>query len=263
MTTAPRDLLQAVAEVARLAGEAARRHFRSGLEVRTKEDGSPVTRADVEAEEVARAWIHRHFPRDGVVGEELGASGGPGARRWFLDPVDGTRSFLCGVPLWGSMVGVMEGGTVLAGAIALPALGESICAARGEGCWWNGARCHVSLEDAVSAAVALTTDERFHGDAARKASWEGLAGRVRLARSWGDCYGYLLVATGRAELMTDGQLQPWDAVPLVPILEEAGGTLTDWSRGPVGFGDGAIATNRSLAGPLRDILLGPSWEARS
>lgn len=248
--------LAVVREVARIAGEAALPHFRSTLEVETKADGSPVTRADREAERAARDWIERRFPADGIVGEEWDETRPGAARRWFVDPVDGTKSFVRGVPLWGSMVGVMEGGTVLAGAIAYPALGEEIAAARGEGCWWNGARCRVSEVADLAQATVLATDERFYCDARKKAAWDVLASRAAFSRSWGDCYGYLLVATGRAEAMTDGVLHPWDAVPLVPILEEAGGVLTDWSGGPAPFGVGAIATNAALADAVRDVLVG-------
>ena len=258
MTESPKNLLEAAAEVARLAGEAAMKHFRAALEIETKADGSPVTRADREAEQVARAWLAKRFPGDRVVGEEFGENSAAAARCWFLDPVDGTQSFVRGVPLWGSMVGVMVGDTVLAGAVAYPALGESISAARGEGCWWNGERCRVSAVADLARATALATDERFQCDPRKKAAWDALAGRVAVTRSWGDCYGYLLVATGRVELMTDGVLNPWDAVPLVPIVEEAGGVLTDWAGGCAGFGVGAIATNAALADATRDVLIGPS-----
>lgn len=248
-------LLEAVDEVAQLAGARALAHFRTPLDIDVKADGSPVTRADREAEQAAREWIARRFPADGIVGEEFGEHDPGAPRRWFVDPVDGTKSFVRGVPLWGAMVGLMEGDVVLAGAIAFPALGERVAAARGAGCWWNGARCRVSEVGDLGRAALLATDERFGGDARRKAAWDALAARAALARSWGDCYGYLLVATGRAELMTDGVLHPWDAVPLVPILEEAGGVLTDWTGARAEFGDGAIATNAALAGALREALV--------
>lgn len=255
MTSSPQPLLEAAIELARRCGETAVRHFRSALEVEVKSDGSPVTRADREAEQVARAWLAEHFPDDGVTGEEYGETRPDAARRWFLDPVDGTRTFVRGVPLWGSMVGVVENGVVVAGAIAYPAVGEWIGAARGLGCWWNDRRCHVSGSDALERATALTTDARFAHDPTQRAAWDALATRVDVARTWGDCYGYLLVATGRAEVMTDGVLHPWDAVPLVPILEEAGGVITDWRGGRAGFGTGVIATNTALAGTVRDLLI--------
>lgn len=254
MSDSTNTLLEAARDLARLTGAAALRHWRAALDVETKADGSPVTRADREAEQAARAWLAERFPADGVVGEEFGETRPDAARRWFLDPVDGTKSFVRGVPLWGSMVGVIEDGAVVAGAIAYPALGEEIAAARGAGCWWNGARCRVSAESDLARATVLATEERFACDARKKRAWDALANRAGLSRTWGDCYGYLLVATGRAELMTDGVLHPWDAVPLVPIVTEAGGVLTDWSGGPAGFGEGAIATNAALADAARAVL---------
>jgi len=253
--TSRTSLLEAALEVARLTGEVAARYFARDLTIDVKADGSPVTRADREAEQAARTWLAEHFPDDGVTGEEYGETAPGAARRWFLDPIDGTRTFVRGVPLWGSMVGVVEHGVVVAGAITFPAVGESIGAARGAGCWWNGRRCHVSPLASLDRATALTTDARFAHDAVQRAAWESLAARVDVARTWGDCYGYLLVATGRAEIMTDGILNPWDAVPLVPILEEAGGVITDWHGGPAGFGTGAIATNAALAVAVRDVLI--------
>jgi histidinol phosphatase-like enzyme (inositol monophosphatase family) len=260
VTDDPRSLLAAAEEIAQLAGQAALRHFGARISVERKSDGSPVTRADREAEAAAREWLARNFPHDGIVGEEGGVARPEAHRRWFVDPVDGTQSFIRGVPLWGTMIGVMEGDTVLAGAIAYPALDQRIAAARGAGCWWNGARCRVSDVAELERATVLATDERFLCDSRKKAAWDELARRAAVARSWGDCYGYLLVATGRAELMTDGVLHTWDAVPLVPIIEEAGGVITDWLGGPAGFGAGAIATNAALAVEARDVLIGLAGE---
>lgn len=255
-------LLQAADELARLAGAQALAHFRTGLAVDTKADGSPVTRADRDAEAFARAWLERRFPADGIVGEEAGVTRRDALRRWFIDPVDGTKSFIRGVPLWGTMIGVIEGDEVLAGAIAFPALGRHVAAARGEGCFADGARCRVSDVADLARATVLATDERFFCDARKKAAWDALASRAALARSWGDCYGYLQVVTGRAELMTDGILHAWDCVPLMPIVEEAGGVITDWTGARTPFGVGAIATNRALADETRAVLIGIARETQ-
>jgi len=248
------SLLQAVAEVAALAGAEAMKHYGRALKVEDKADGSPVTIADRAAERLARDWIERHYPHDGIVGEEFGELRAGAARRWFLDPVDGTRAFVRGVPLWGTLVAVAEGEHVLAGAAEFPAVGERLSAARGEGCWWNGARAHVSTVSQLSQAVVLATDGGFRRTSARGAAWHALAGRAADARTWGDCFGYLLVATGRAELMTDGLLSPWDSAALQVLVEEAGGVFTDWQGRATAFGDGAIATNAALARTLRAEL---------
>ena len=177
-----------------------------------KADGSPVTRADREAEQFAREWLAERFPGDAVLGEEFGAAGASGAgRRWVIDPVDGTRSFVKGVPLWGTLVAVMEGDEVLAGAAAFPACGEWIAAARGEGAWWNGARARVSAASRARATRRCCTPARRSTTPRAAARWDALADRAGTVRTWGDCFGYLMVATGRAEVMMDPRLNVWDA----------------------------------------------------
>jgi histidinol-phosphatase len=252
---APGLLMHAAAQVARVAGAVALRHYRSaGLRVEAKGDGSPVTVADREAETVARDWIEQRFPRDGILGEEFGLVRGDARRRWVLDPIDGTKTFVRGVPLWGTLVGVVEGERVLAGAAFFPAVDELLAAAPGQGCWWNGTQCRVSDTASLADATVLITDERFPDTPERRAPWRDLAARAGVSRTWGDCYGYLLVATGRAELMADDVMNPWDAAAVQPIIEEAGGVFTDWQGRPTAFGGSAIATNAALAGEIRAAL---------
>lgn len=247
--------LQAAAELARFMGDIAAGLFMAGITVEYKTDGSPVTRADREAEGAAREWLARHFPADGVLGEEFGVHAPDATCRWVIDPIDGTKSFVRGVPLWGSLVARCEGERVLAGAAYFPVTGELVAAAPGMGCWWNGARCRVSPEPAVDAATVLTSDAAFSACPTRLDGWLTLARRARIARTWGDAYGYLLVATGRAETMVDPVANPWDLAPFVPIIEEAGGVLTDWRGAHGAFGGDAIATNAALAAEAR-LLLG-------
>ena len=262
---APALLLHAAADVARMAGDVALRHFRAGpagaqLTVETKGDGSPVTVADRSAEEAARAWLAARYPGDGVLGEEFGRSGADARRCWVLDPIDGTKTFVRGVPLWGTLVACVEQGAdgtlgeVLAGAAYFPAVGEMVAAAPGEGCWWNGARARVSTTDALSQATVCTTDPMFAHRPDRRDAWRRLEDAAGLARSWGDCYGYLLVATGRAEAMVDAAVGDWDTAALLPIVEEAGGTFTSWEGVRTAFGRSAIATNGTLATAVRERL---------
>ena len=248
------SLLAAVEEVARVAGSVAARHFRSRLAVETKSDGSPVTVADREAERAARDWIESRFPNDGILGEELGITRPDARRRWVLDPIDGTKTFVRDVPLYGTLVAVLEGDDVLAGSAFFPSVDELVAAAPGEGCWWNGRRCSVSAIQHVTGATVLTTDERFSYDRVKREGWRRLADAAAVSRTWGDCYGYLLVATGRAEVMVDGQMSVWDAAALLPIIEEAGGVFTDWSGARSVSGGNAVATNRALAGEARAML---------
>jgi histidinol phosphatase-like enzyme (inositol monophosphatase family) len=251
------SLRDAVSAVARLAGAAALQHFGASLDVESKSDGSPVTRADREAEQVARAWIAQHFPNDGILGEEFGETLPGARRRWLIDPVDGTRAFVKGVPLWGTLVAVAEGEHVLAGAAEFPATRERIAAARGEGCWWNGTRCHVSDIATLAAATVLGTDAAYVSTPERGRRLHALALKAATARTWGDCYGYLMVATGRAELMSDARLSPWDAAAPQIIVEEAGGVFSDWQGRATSFGDGAVATNALLSRELRAALSVP------
>lgn len=246
--------MQAVEEVARLAGGVALRHYRTALEVHTKENGSPVTKADVEAERAASQWIAQRFPHDGIVGEEDGEVAGTNGRRWLLDPIDGTITFLRGVPLWGSLVAIAEGKDVLAGAAYFPAVDEILVAAPGAGCWWNGERARVTETSTLAGATVLVTDERGFHRQERLDGWRTLIGEAQVARTWGDCYGYLLVATGRAEAMIDPRLNAWDAACFQPIIEEAGGVFTDLEGNRTAFGGSAIATNKALARRVRDFF---------
>ena len=243
-------LLDAVTEAAKIAGDEALRHFRTDVAVETKKDGSPVTLADRNAELAARAWIERHFPEDGIVGEELGETRPDAKRKWLLDPIDGTKSFVRGVPTWGSMVAVVDHGEILAGAVNVAAQSEMVAAERGAGCFWNGKRARVSDTGDLARATVLTTELR-----AVTPEMARLAQRSAVARTWGDCYGYVLVATGRAEAMFDPELHPWDSAALMPIVEEAGGAFTDKRGARTGLGGSAIATNAKLAGAVREILI--------
>lgn len=249
-----RELLNAAEELARHIGGVALRHYRSLLTVETKADGSPVTIADREAEAAAREWLAARFPDDGILGEELGETAGASGRRWIIDPIDGTKSFVRGVPLWGSLVALVEGERVLAGAACFAAVDETIAAAPGEGCWWNGQRARVSNCATLAGATVLITDERTFRTASQREGWRTLIGEASIARTWGDCYGYLLVATGRAEVMVDPIVNAWDAACFQPIIEEAGGVFTDLDGAATAFAGSAIATNRTLAANVRDYF---------
>lgn len=248
----PKSDMQAVAEVALAAGNRALALFSKELVVDAKTDGSPVTVADRSAEQLAREWIESRFPDDGIVGEEFGTVNPTATRRWIIDPIDGTKSFVRGVPLWGTLIAVMEANTVIAGAAYFPALREIVVGARGEGCWWNDERCSVSPVSHISAATVLTTAAPFGGTDVRS-RWDELTRRAALSRTWGDCYGYFLVATGRAEVMVDPKVSEWDIAAFVPIIAEAGGVLSGWTSASP-FDGTAIATNGALAQEAREIL---------
>lgn len=248
-------LLEAVSEVAQLAAKTAMRWYGGAIDVDTKGDGSPVTIADRESERVARAWLSERFPQDGLHGEEFGEARGTSTRRWIIDPIDGTKAFVRRVPFWGTLVACCEGDTVLAGAACFPVVSELIAAAPGEGCWWNGARAHVSAEASLSRATVLTTDDRFLERPERGTRWRALGAQSGVVRTWGDCYGYLLVATGRAEVMVDDVVNAWDVAPFAPIITEAGGVISSWRGESTVFGGDLIATNAGVADAARALLL--------
>jgi histidinol phosphatase-like enzyme (inositol monophosphatase family) len=247
-------LIEALTEVVRLTGEVALAQFGKHPPMELKADGTPVTAADRAAEKRARQWVEEHFPDDGIVGEEFGETRPGATRRWFIDPIDGTKTYIRGVPLWGTQIALVEKRRPLASAIFVPALGELIVAEVGQGCWYQGARCTVSPVDRIANATLVTTDERFANAPELRSSYEQLAARCGFMRSWGDCYGYLLVATGRADIMLDPVLSPWDAAPLQPIIVEAGGVLTDWQGTDTPWGGNAVATNRGIADAARRLL---------
>lgn len=217
-----------------------------------KEDGSPVTPVDRAAEEVLRQRIRKLFPDHTIVGEEGGESAGNPRVRWFLDPIDGTKSYIHGVPLYSVLVAVEVEGRPSVGVIHLPALGETVSAASRLGCRWNGRVAHVSLTRDLADATVLTTSVRALEAAG--ASFSQLASATQTQRGWGDGYGFALVATGRADAMIDPFLHSWDIAPVVPILEEAGGLVTDWGGARTIFSSNYLASNGKLHAPLLRLL---------
>jgi len=247
--------LQAVSEVARLAGAIAHGYYRQQVSVETKTDGTPVTVADRSAEEAARQWIDARFPNDGILGEELPEVRAGSRRTWIIDPIDGTKSFVRDVPLWGTLVAVAEGDEIIAGAAFFPAISELIVAANGCGCWLNDSRTQVSSVSDLSNATILTSASPFSADESIFLRWQQLETKTHISRSWGDCFGYLMVAAGRAEVMADPVLSTWDIAAFLPIIREAGGMLSDFSGAVTAFGGSAIATNSALSKAVREILI--------
>lgn len=202
--------------------------------VESKADSSPVTLADRGAEELMRRMIHERFPDHGVVGEEFGAER-PGAEWvWVLDPVDGTRSFAAGCPLFGTLIALKHHGQPVLGAIHQPVL-RQLCIGDGHTTTLNGRAVRVRPCAAVEDALLLTTDPFLPARHQDGAAFEQLAKRARLYRTWGDCYGYVLLAGGWADIMTDAIMNEWDIQALVPVVRGAGGVITDWQgNDPVG-----------------------------
>ncbi len=239
-----RDVLEVAHELAWQAGKITLRYFQSGVVADRKADMSPVTVADRETEAFLRDAISARYPEHTVLGEEDGTSGSTDSPwRWILDPIDGTKAFVRGMPIYGVMIGVEYEGKAVVGVVNMPALGEIVVAARGLGCWWNGRRCQVSQVSTLGEGLLLSTSATRYPDYGKQAQFDRLTSTAGLFRTWGDCYGYLMVATGRAEAMIDPKMNIWDAAPLLPILQEAGGTFTDWQGVARIDGGEGLATN--------------------
>lgn len=247
---ADRDLLVAAV---RDAGAIAREGFQSVSKSWEKSKGNPVTETDLAVDKFLKERLRGARSDYGWLSEETADTPERlGARRLFIvDPIDGTLSFISGVPIYGVMVAVECEGEPVAGVVNLPALGELVAAGRGEGCYWNGRRAGVSSTGRLADALVVCTDVTGMEKYGRGAEYARVRDASRMQRTWGDCYGHILVATGRADVMLDPVMNIWDTAALRPILEEAGGTFTDWAGNATHTAPEAVSTN----GVLLDELL--------
>ncbi len=244
---------------ARRAGEIAMGYFQAGIVVERKNDKSPVTVADRQAERELRDMISRQFPGDGVLGEEFGETGGTSGWRWILDPIDGTESFIRGVPLFGVLIGAELNGDPVLGVAFMPALGEIVYAAGGLGCFWQPSgsaspqRAYVSAVAQLADAMILTTSIDYWAQTGRAELYQRVASSGR-TRGWSDCYAHVLVATGRAEVAIEPVMSVWDSAPFLPILQEAGGTYTDWSGNPTIWATDTFSSNGKVFEQVLQLL---------
>ncbi len=250
---ASESLLEQAADLARRAGRLTLDWFRPSVEVITKGDGSPVTAADRAAEQLLRTELAGRYPGDAIVGEELGYTSGSSGRTWFIDPIDGTQSFVRGVPLFATLLALEDAHGVAVGVIDLPALGETVMAGRGLGCYLNGRRVSVGDRQEVDGSVLCTSSY----DLMSPELVERLNSRSLILRGWGDAYGYALVAAGRVEAMLDPVVNPWDVAPMAVIIPEAGGRFTDCSGRPSFRSGTGLATNGRLHDKILSIIAGP------
>ena len=248
------ELLDFAVMLARGAGDITLKYFRKQPETSTKSDGSYVTIADREAESYLRRQIAETFPDDGILGEEEGELEGRSGRRWILDPIDGTFAFVHGVPFYGVLIALEIDNEMSVGVINIPALGEIVSAANSCGCFLNGEPARVSTTAKLNESLLLCTNFRMAEKYGFGPAMERLQNRARTSRTWGDCYGYVLVATGRADVMLDPVMNLWDCAPLLPIMEEAGGTFTDWRGVRTVNGGNSIATNGLLFEEVMKVI---------
>jgi len=243
-------------QLAYRAGRITLGYFNTGIHPDYKADDTPVTAADRVAEKFIRGEIERKYPSHAIVGEEFGAKAGEGNPfRWFIDPIDGTKSFLRGVPLYGVLIGLEVDSIIQVGAAYFPGTDEMLCAADGLGAWWNGKRAHVSDVDTFEHAWFCYTS--YHAFEKRDPMlWKRISDAAYALRGWSDAYGYLAVATGRAEVMLDPIMNDWDCGPFPVIFREAGGYFGSWS-GEEGHTHGeALAVNAALKHKVMELIRG-------
>lgn len=229
-------------ELATAASRETLKFFRtSEFQVERKSDRSPVTRADKQAEQTVRELVAKSYPNDALLGEEFGSISGQSGFEWIIDPIDGTKSFISGVPLYSTLVGMTIDGEPTIGVIAIPALGEIVVAAKGFGAWYGQMQSDTQVQQNVplrrtwvskqaELADGLMVTSQSDNFARRNAmsAYHELEAEAYVTRTWGDGYGYLLVATGRAEVMVDPIVNPWDVAAVAPVIVEAGGTFSSW-----------------------------------
>ncbi len=234
--------------------------FQTSHDTEYKEDASPVTIADRAAEQFIRRKIETTFPEHAILGEEFGTSQASGAsHRWIIDPIDGTKSFICGVPIYAVLLALEIEGEATVGVAHFPALDEMVSAASGLGCSRNGRACRVSQKAPLSKAILAHADTSSFArqGAERGAAWDRLRAATYYNAGWCDAYGYALVATGRIEVMLDPIMNIWDCAPLLPILREAGGYFGDWKGNERIDGGEALATNALLKDEVLSRLNSP------
>ena len=225
--------------------------FQTGVHAEIKADDSPVTVADREAERLIRERIERAYPSHAVLGEEFGSVNEGAAFRWIIDPIDGTKSFVRGVPLYGVLLGLERDGRIVAGVAYFPGIGDMVYAADGMGCRWNGRICRVRETVDLARAVVSFTDAASFERHGRAEAWARIRNASWYRVGWSDAYGHMLVATGRVELMLDPVMNPWDCGPFPVLLREAGGYFGDWSGNETIHGNEALSVSRTL---LPDVL---------
>jgi myo-inositol-1(or 4)-monophosphatase len=241
-----KNLLDFAVETAFQAGQLTLRYFQTGVQTDFKADDSPVTLADKQAEELIRSRIEKSYPDHGILGEEFGNSNEGATYRWIVDPIDGTKSFMRGVPLYGVLLGLERNGSIVLGVSYFPGIGDMVYASSGQGCYWNGRRAFVSEIKTLDRAIVSFTDFANFEKYQRSQEWQKLAKASYYRVGWSDAYGHMLVATGRCDIMLDPVMNPWDGGPFPVILREAGGYFGDWQGLETIYAQEALSTTQAL-----------------
>ena len=242
-----------IKHLASISGKIIRNYFRADINIDSKADDSPVTIADRKAEEVMREEIMKKYPEHGIIGEEFGNYNESAEFKWTLDPIDGTKSFICGALSFGTLIALLKNGKPVLGAINQPVLNELLIGDNNTA-EINGIKTKLKECNNLSKSVLLTTDHLNIDRYQNRNNFEELIKKVKLYRNWGDCYGYYLVATGFADIMIDPIMSVWDSLPLIPIIKGAGGIITDYQgNAPVG-GSSIIAASEGVHNEVINIL---------
>jgi histidinol-phosphatase len=241
-----RNRYELAVEAAHRAGQLARRYFESSFHVEWKADRSPVTQADREAEQLLRRTLLEAFPHDGFLGEEFGDTPGASGFRWIIDPIDGTRSFVRGIPLWATLVGLEYKDEQIAGIVDVPALGHRYRALRGDGAYRDDRRIRVSDVGDLSQALVFYSSLSWFIKAGQQETFLDLIRRSERSRGLGDFYGFVLVAEGAGEVMVEHGVHAWDVAAIKPLVEEAGGRFSDWSGAPSIHRPDVVVSNGKL-----------------
>ncbi|MCI0547182.1 MAG: hypothetical protein L0027_07845 [Candidatus Rokubacteria bacterium] len=250
--------LEAALDAARTGGAIALRSFRADVRVMRKADQSPVTQADHETEAAIVDRLRPAFPDVGFLGEEFGAQGNQ-SRRWIVDPIDGTKNFVRGIPYWATLLALEEDGEVTLGVVHSPATGELFWARRGQGAWADGAPLRVSPIERLAEATLVHSSLNYLKALRPGPHWEGflaLVDRTDRQRGFGDYFGYTFILRGQAELMLEADVKPWDIAPFKVLFEEAGGRFSDFSGQPTIYSGTALASNGRLHEEALALLKG-------
>ena len=220
-----KELLDAAVEIARIGGANTLKYFQKDFEVISKADDSPVTIADKTTEQIIREEILKRYPDHGIIGEEYGRTNEDSSIQWVLDPIDGTKSFIHGVPFYTTLIGIMIDNEPQVGVIYAPALDEMCAAGIGLGATFNGKPCKVKETSELKDSTLLVTEIKRFQDCGMQPQFQELLEKTKIHRTWGDAYGHMMVAIGRAEIMFDPILNIWDAAALLPVVKEVSSVM--------------------------------------
>lgn len=249
-----KELLDAAVEIAKIGGQHTLKYFKKDFEVISKADDSPVTIADRETEQIIREEILKRYPDHGIIGEEYGRTNDDSNVQWVLDPIDGTKSFIHGVPFYTTLIGIMIDNEPIIGVINAPALDEICAAAIGHGATLNGKPCHVRNTEKLADSTFLVTEIKRFQDNGLEPQFQELMAKTKLHRTWGDAYGHMMVAIGRADVMFDPILNIWDAAALLPVVKESGGIFSDMNGDETIHTGNGFSTNKALYPQVKAIF---------